>query len=650
MKQGRIARVMGAWALALLALAPPARAGVTGGKLTAPVTLGAPGAPSGVKLALADLARDCRQALGGEAAVCDAQGCDIQVSIDPSLAGPEAWRIEVADKAVKIAGSDELGAIYGVYQFSRRFLGVDPFWFWKDQRLERREAVELKPQTLQSAPPTFRYRGWFVNDEDLLTEWKSGGGKRFIDYPFYFQVIHPDAADAIFETLLRAGGNLVIPASFVDVMNPPEAALVRRAAERGLYVTQHHIEPLGVSHFGFENFWKRRGRDLKMTYTSLPDEVRETWRAFAAKWRELAGDKVIWQLGLRGRGDRPVWSADKGVTRKDAGAVISRAMADQWRIVREVDPRPAPPATTTLWLEGSELMSEGSLIIPEDVTIVFADEGKSQAMQQDFHKTARTAKAGYGVYYHVGFWMQGPHLVQGTRPEKLKRVFDEVVAKGDTRYAIINVCNVREHVLGVQAAMEVMTDHASFSTARFMERFAPPALQPAYREFLASYMPLPNDCILQDGYLAGVSADLRRAIAAARKPAQPAAKKGPKTPTYAGFENKLQDSIARLDRVIQNYPADQLSAAEREFYDAHLLTQARTLRGLYAYTYHMLLAVRHPANANAELAEAEKALAGVIEQRKLAEQGKWTNWFRGDKKMNLPGWLEETRKLKEVQP
>lgn len=645
MNKGRIKRLMGAWALALLALAPAARAGVAGGKLSAPLTLGAPGCGSGVKLALADLARDCREALGGAAAVREGQGCDIEARIDPSLPGPEAWRIEVSERAVKIAGSDELGAIYGVYQFSQRFLGVDPFWFWKDRRPERREAVGLKPQTLKSSPATFRYRGWFVNDEDLLTEWKAGGGKRFIDYPFYGQVIAPEAADAIFEALLRAGGNLIIPASFVDVMNPPEAALVRRAAERGLYVTQHHIEPLGVSHFGFENFWARRGRKLAMTYSSLPGEVRETWRAYAAKWRELAGDHVIWQLGLRGRGDRPVWTADKGVTPQDAGALISRAMADQWQIVREVDPRPAPPATTTLWLEGSALMSQGSLTIPEGVTIVFADEGKSQTMQKDFYQTPRTAKAGYGVYYHVGFWMQGPHLVQGTRPEKLQRVFGEVVAKGDTRYAIINVCNVREHVLGVQAATEVMNDYAGWSPEGFLARFAPPALQPSYRAFLASFMPLPGDCILQDGYLRGVTDDLRRAIAAQKQPARPAAKGGRKTPAYDGFEEKLRDSIDKLDRVIQDYPADQLTAAEREFYDVNLLTQARTLRGLYAYAYNLLLARRDPAQAAARLADAEKALAGAIAQRRRAEQGKWANWFRGDKKMNLPGWLEETRKL-----
>ena len=235
--------------------------------------------------------------------------------------------------------------------FSRECLGVDPYWYFKDLLPQQRKSVTVRCGLLLSKKPTFRYRGWFVNDEDLLTEWKNDGGKRFIDYPFYQQVTHVDILDRLFEALLRAGGNLVIPASFVDVMNEPEARLIRRATERGLYVTQHHIEPLGVSHYGFENYWKAKGKKYDFAYGSQPDQVREVWKAFAERWHELAGDKVIWQLGLRGKADRAIWHSDKSVDQSDAGTFISRAIAEQWEIVRSVDPRPLPPATTTLWLE-----------------------------------------------------------------------------------------------------------------------------------------------------------------------------------------------------------------------------------------------------------------------------------------------------------
>src|SRR5690606_41153973 len=67
-------------------------------------------------------------------------------------------------------------------------------------------------------------------------------GPRSIDYPFYSQVIDYAMADRIFEALLRLGGNLIIPASFVNILNPPEAELVRRAAARGLRSEEHTSE------------------------------------------------------------------------------------------------------------------------------------------------------------------------------------------------------------------------------------------------------------------------------------------------------------------------------------------------------------------------------------------------------------------------
>ena len=637
-----ITRYLIALAAAAAALAPVAApAIVKNGLLRAPVTLASVQKEGGVRAALNDLARDCRKVLGGPATVREGREGDFVVRIDPSVAGPEGWRIETGESGVRITGSDELGVIYGIYQFSQRFLAVDPYWFWKDRAPAAQQAVKLAPQKIESTRPTFRYRGWFINDEDLLSEWQSGGGRRDIDYPFYSQVIPPEVADRIFETLLRAGGNLVIPASFVDVMNPPEAALVRRAAERGLYVTQHHIEPLGVSHFGFENFWKARGEKLSMSYSTQPEKVRETWRAYAAKWRELAGDHVVWQLGLRGRGDRPVWTADKGVKESDAGRLISRAMADQLRIVREVDPRPAPPVTTTLWLEGSQLMARGELTIPEGVMIIFADEGKSQTMQEDFHKTVRRPGRAYGIYYHIAFWSQGPHLVQGTRPEKLKRVFDEIVAKGDMAYAILNVSNIREHVLGVQAASEIMTASPGWDPARFMERFAPPALQESYRDFLGCFVELGEKNYLQDGYLSSMTADLRQLIGNANPQDGMVAALRKRAQGYAKFQAKLQNAIARLDRVIRDYPGERLTPGERNFFDVNLLLQARVLRGLYQYLDELLQGIQDRSH----LAAAEKALAETIAARRRAEQGQWVNWFRGDKKMNLPRWLEETRTL-----
>ena len=594
---------------------------------------------SGVKLAVDDLASDLKKVLGVAPKVVDDEHANIVIRQDAALGRAESYRIDIKPSGVCITGADELGAIHGIYRFSHDVLGVDPYWFFKDLQPERRERVVLKPGTIVSKKPTFRYRGWFVNDEDLLTEWKDGGGVRHISYPFYRQVVHLDVIDRVFEALLRAGGNLVIPASFVDVMNEPEARLVQRAVQRGLYVSQHHIEPLGVSHYGFENYWKAKGQNYPFAYGSHPERVREAWRAFAKRWYELAGEKVIWQLGLRGKGDRAIWHSDKTVDRTHAGKMISRAIAEQWDIVRSVDPRPLPPATVTLWLEGSQLMSEGSLTFPKDITIVFCDNGPSQRLQPDFESTPRTDDFGYGVYYHIGFWNTGPHLLQGSVPCRIREELDKVVAKGDTNFAIINVCNVREHVLGIQAATEIMNDHDGWSEAAFWNRFAPRVLQVPYQTLLANLFPLTDDRIMQDGALfASAKRMLSRYAAGKRNHGVLSSE------SVTQRTKQLTDAITSLDTLIADYPAEKLTVGQRAFHDVHLLTQAKMLREIYAF-YLALIQTQDDPN---QLTQAEAALQQVLAVREDAVKGKWTNWYRGDKKVNVPAFLERTRAAKQV--
>ena len=610
-------------------------------RLRGRVVLATPTRAPPVRLALEDLARDFGWVLGRRARIADGETGQVVVRIDPALEGPEQYRIRITADGAMIAGSDPLGAISGVYAFSARFLAVDPYWFWKDVRPPRRKELRIPALTIRSQPRTFRYRGWFVNDEDLLTEWKDGGGRRFIDYPFYRQVVPVDVADRIFETLLRAGGNLIIPASFVDVMNPPEARLVERAARRGLYVTQHHVEPVGVSHYGFENYWKKRGRTLRFSYGREPDRVREAWKAYVAKWHALCGDRVVWQLGLRGKADRAIWASDRSVSKADAGRAISRAIAEQWEIVRSVDPRERPPATATLWLEGSELMSRGALRFPKGVTIVFADAGASQTMQRDFHATKRRAEHTYGVYHHIAFWSRGPHLIQGTRPGRVKRLFDQVVGKGDRHYAILNVSNIREHLLGIAAATEIMNSHDGWDERDFLQRWAPECLRDSYRGLLDSLVELPGERLLQDGTCFVAARQLLAALAAGKRDApQGLWPEGVTSPR--GFVKVLDTAVAKLDRVIREYPADQVPPARREFHDVNLLTQARMLRATYRYLRELLAALDEPRR----LAAAEAALEELLAARRRAEQGQWKHWYRGDKKVNVPQLLARTRALR----
>ncbi len=222
------------------------------------------------------------------------------------------------NESLLICGSDARGAMFGIYTFCEQFLGVDPLYLWTDNEPAQQEALSLGPLHVVDGPKTFRYRGIFVNDEDLLTEWQDNGGQRYADYPFYHQVTHPTVIEKVIETALRLKMNLIIPASLLDIDNPAEENLVRLACGRGLYVSQHHVEPLGVSHFTWENYWKAQGETVEPSYVKHADKFEQIWRCYARKWAQYPG--VIWQLGLRGRGDRPVWFNDQSVPSTLEGA------------------------------------------------------------------------------------------------------------------------------------------------------------------------------------------------------------------------------------------------------------------------------------------------------------------------------------------
>ncbi len=580
-----------------------------------------------VRLAAADLAADFGRITGTPGRVVAASAsAPIELKFDPGLAGPEAWRVEVRERGVVVAGSDPLGLVFGVYAFAERCLGVDPLWFWKSLPPAPRASVALEPRTFASAPPRFRYRGWFINDEDLLTEFGRSNGPRHIDYPFYARVIDPAVAERIYEALLRLGGNLVIPASFVDILNEPEADLVRRAAARGLYVSQHHVEPLGVSHFGFENYWRARGEKRQFRFSTDPDSVRAVWRAHAARWHELAGDRVIWQLGMRGRGDRPIWVDDPAIDRASGGAFISRAMADQADIVRAVDPRPEPPMTSTLFLEGAELMAAGELRFPAGTTVVFADHGPSQELQRDFELAPRLPAYRYGAYYHVAFWRRGPHLIPGVAPERIRGLFRQLEARGATAYAIANVSNLREHVLGAHVFIRTAWHGAARPLAATLDEFGPAELRPLFDAFFGALIRRADGEWLQDGTCVDAAESFLRA---SNRDASAASLR-------KRFDLAAVDAAAaRLDTLAAAGLAP-IPERWRPWADGHIRVQAAHLAHLYRVV---------SALGRNQPAAAARAVEQALAVRAALATGPWQGWYTGDRKADWPGVLARLRAL-----
>ena len=67
-------------------------------------------------------------------------------------------------QALVIAGSDARGTAFGVFELSK-LIGVSPWYWWADVHPAQKKGLYIKG-TMVSSPPSVKYRGIFLNDED----------------------------------------------------------------------------------------------------------------------------------------------------------------------------------------------------------------------------------------------------------------------------------------------------------------------------------------------------------------------------------------------------------------------------------------------------------------------------------------------------
>lgn len=552
------------------------------------------GEPDFVRLAVADLTNDVRKITGIDLPVASGAPCagDVYVATAPQEGVWESYQAGIADGVLRILGADARGTMFGVYDFIERYLGVDPMWFWSDVPHPKKETLAWKSVEIAQGSPTFRYRGWFLNDEDLLTMWRNASGVRdYSTYRYYNCVVNHEVMERVAEALVRSRMNMIIPASLLNVLRPAEEGLAAICARRGVFVTQHHIEPLGLSGFAFKDYWKKRGRDLEYSYFKHPKEVEEAWRATAAKWAKLPN--VIWQIGLRGTGDRPMWKDDPTMPEDDAGRakLISDALARQVTILDELGvPKEGRVLTTTLWGEGAYFNERGLLRIPEGTLVVYSDNNCGWRWQKDLLEGARAPGVDCGVYYHHQLIGMGPHLVPLVPAAKTCEMLRTARAKGAGTYAIFNVGNVREFVYSLDATAKMTWNLDAFDaekwTRAWLARRVPSALEAwtaavnVYYRSLQLNPPTGVPCFL-DGLMSmqyrSVLTRMRRILDGAR-PAVPA--KEPAKTVYPLRRNEDPFLAALSDaHPLLASPSDTYMrlGAQRASYDQALLFSERAL-------------------------------------------------------------------------
>lgn len=628
----------------------------------------AEGESSYVKLAAEDLCRDIERVSFGAVGVLGADNAKIFIGTKEStgvnalpfadrllkeLALSEQFVIHVFDKGAVILGADYLGTMWGIYTFSKEHLGIEPTYLFSDAQIKKHKRLVLDEGTVSDYPRTYRFRGWFINDEDLLTSLDRSAGHRAELKINHYHIISPRVLGMVVETALRLRINLIIPASHIDIANPAEEQTVKTVTDRGLYISQHHVEPCGVISYYFKDYWKKKGRELEVSFGKYKDEYIEVWRHYVSLWSKYP--HVIWQVGLRGMGDKPIWWEDSTVEDSPAahGKCIGDAIALQHSIIKEITGDRHPITTSTLWAEGAELFTSGDLELPEGTCAVFADVATTQLMGEDFYSVPRRKGREYGIYYHVQLSRSRNHLTEGSEPVKMMFNYKNAVEKGDTYYSILNVSNLREFVYSVSLNASVVWDIDRVSIDGFTRDFCRRLYGDAdiaslYKEYYECFLELgetvsrtmkpamfyPHDYgrlpfTLMPAFDYNVETIALNAVD----------KMGGIKP-YREFETDLADILPKLKAARCRFgallkkvqrKAESLAPRKRRAYDTHIRMHTEFLYYEHHWAELLVSAALETGEKRERLLERALEACRCMRDKALARctKGKWKHWYRG---------------------
>jgi hypothetical protein len=379
-----------------------------------------------------------RRDMGKTLAAAGAKSNTIRIRSPESEMPAESWIIKVEAGEITVRGGDSLGCVYALLYMSENFLGVRPFWFWNDQCFIKQASVSIPRGIIRSTPHAVRYRGWFVNDEVLIENWAAEPANR-------------EHWAFVFETLLRCGGNMIVPGT--DGNSRKYRSL---AADMGFRITHHHAEPLGAEM-------------LSRAYPGETPSYALNRKLFEQLWEQAVIEqkkyKVIWGLGYRGQGDCPFWESEPDcVTGEQRGKRISDVIRHQYEIItRHVE---NPVCCINVYGEITELYQGGYISLPPGLIKVWSDNGYGcmvSRRQGDhnprIHSLPSANDTGpHGIYFHTSFHdlQASNHLTMSPNSaEFLAAELEKALEAGAGEYWTINCGSVKPQVYMLDMVSEL---------------------------------------------------------------------------------------------------------------------------------------------------------------------------------------------------
>lgn len=345
-----------------------------------------------------------------------------------------------------IAGSDARGATWGVVDLTRE-LGVSSWEWWADVAPRRQARITVDDRSVLSKPPSVKYRGVFLNDEDWgLQPWAAR------TYDRQSKDIGPATYARIYELLWRLKANTIWPAMhdstkpFYQIAGNPQMA-----RDYAIVVGTSHAEPMMRNNV---REW-RSNQDGEFNYFTNRDRMLDYWQR---RVDEVKDYENIYSLGVRGVHDSPMEGASSTAQARDAVAEVI-GLQRQMLATSTGKPVAGIPQALTLYKEVLDLYQAG-LKVPDDATIVWPDDNYGYLAQLSTAQERQRA-GGAGIYYHLSYWGR-PHdylWLGSTRPALLREQLDRAWQTGARTMWIANVGDIKPLEYLTQYFLDIAFDH-----------------------------------------------------------------------------------------------------------------------------------------------------------------------------------------------
>ena len=397
--------------------------------------------------------------------------------------------------ALVIVGSDRRGTAFGVYELSQA-IGVSPWYWWADVTPTKKSALFVAAGTRRFGPPSVKYRGIFLNDEDWSLQ------------PWAAKTFEPETKDIgpktyakVCELLLRLKANTLWPAmhACTKAFNLyPQNKVV--ADDYAIVMGSSHAEPMLRN-----NVTEWTAPHEQYNYVTNREGVRKYWED---RVKENGRYENIYTLGMRGIHDSNMQGPKTDAERI---ATLEQVFADQREMIAKyarpnvgapLDGARGRPPGTPLQIESIpqmfcaykevlDLYKQG-LKVPDDVTIVWPDDNFGYI--RNFASAEEQKRSGgFGVYYHLSYlgaplsylWLETtpPALIW----EEMTKAYDH----GARKIWIVNVGDLKPAEIGTEFFLQMAWDikrWRSDNLQQFLPEWATREFGPANTQGIANIM------------------------------------------------------------------------------------------------------------------------------------------------------------------